>query len=159
MRRIDDFYRSRFEGEVGPAQLTRLLLRLQGALLANRMEAAKELGLSAGALFVLFILRAFHPDERITPRELREGTMMTSGGVTKVLHTLEDRGLVRRLPNPGDARSAFIGLTEEGERLVESLIPVVQARDRKLLLDPLTEEEAQELARLLGKLDAVGHAY
>jgi DNA-binding MarR family transcriptional regulator len=159
MKRIDDFYRSRFEGEVGAAQLTRLLLRLQHALLRNRMEVARESGLTNGAMFILFILRAYHPQDWVTPRELGEATMLSSGGVTKVLHALEDRGLVRRLQHPSDARSAIIGLTEAGVGLVESIMPVVEAKDRALLFDPLSKHEAVELIRLLSKLDGAAKVF
>jgi DNA-binding MarR family transcriptional regulator len=154
MKRIDAFYRSRLNGEIGAAQLTRLLLRIQHALLRNRMEVAKETGLSNGAMFTLFILRSYYPDDHITPKELGEATMMTSGGVTKVLHALADKGLVNRLQHPGDARSAMITLTEAGVQLVESILPIVEAKDRALLLDPLTTDDGIELTRLLRKLDA-----
>lgn len=154
MKRVDAFYRSRLNGEIGAALLTRLMLRIQHALLRNRMEVAREAGLTNGALFTLFILRSYYPDDHITPRELGEATMMTSGGVTKVLHALVDQGLVSRLQHPSDARSAMIGLTEAGMRLVENILPIVEAKDRALLLDPLTVEERVEFTRLLQKLDA-----
>jgi DNA-binding MarR family transcriptional regulator len=153
MQRIDAFYRERAEGRVGPAKMTRLMLRLQHALIRNRMEVAKEAGLTNGAMFALFILRAYHPDGSVTPGDLREATMMTSGGVTKVLHALEDRGLVTRTRSPEDARSAMLQLTDEGVELIESIMPIVEAKDRALLLDPLSTEEALELTRLLAKLD------
>ncbi len=159
MQRIDDFYRTRSEGDVGAAQITRLMLRLQHALIRNRLDVAKETGLTNGAMFALIILRAYHPDGSITPSDLREGTMMTSGGVTKVLHALEDRGLVSRLPHPGDARSSVLGLTETGVALIESIMPIVEAKDRTLLLDPLSPEESRELTRLLTKLDGLAGGF
>lgn len=159
MQRIDAFYRERAEGRVGPAKMTRLLLRLQHALIRNRMEVAKETGLTNGAMFALFILRAYHPEGSVTPSDLREATMMTSGGVTKVLHALEDRGLVIRTRSPDDARSARLQLTEDGVALIESIMPVVEAKDRTLLLEPLTTEEAREFTRLLAKLDAAAGSF
>lgn len=153
MQRVDAFYRSRAEGEVGAAQLTRLFLRLQHALIRNRLDVAKDAGLTNGAMFALFVLRAYHPDGSLTPSDLREATMMTSGGVTKVLHALEERGLATRSRHPEDARSTVLGLTEAGVALIETIMPVVDAKDRALLLDPLSPEEARELTRLLAKLE------
>jgi DNA-binding MarR family transcriptional regulator len=158
MKRIDDFYRGRFKGDVGAAQLTRLLMRLQHTLMRIRMEVAKDSGLTSGAMLILFILRAYHPEDWITPRELSDATMMSSGGVTKVLHSLEDRDLVRRLQHPSDARSTIIGLTEAGVALVESIMPVVESKDRVQLFDALTKDESMELFRLLSKLDAAASA-
>ena len=40
--------------------------------------------------------------------------------MTKVLATLEERGLVRRDPHPTDKRQAIVSLTDEGSALLES---------------------------------------
>ncbi len=63
-------------------------------------------------------------------RELAEhaGTdvMMTS----QVLRALQQRGLVERRTDPGDARVKRVQVTPEGVRLAEEAIPAVEAVDR-----------------------------
>ena len=154
IERIDAFFRVSREGQSDAGQITRLLFRLHHSMVRARAEIAREYDLTNAGLIALFMLRACYPDEAVRPSELGEATMLTSGGMTKVLHSLEDRGLVTRQPHPSDARSSMLVLSEAGLALVEEIMPVVGGRDRALLLDPLTDAETAELTRLLDKLDA-----
>lgn len=154
IERIDAFFQSRREGEFGTGQISRLLFRIHHGMVRSRADVAREYDLTNASLLALVMLRACYPDDPVTPSELGEATMLTSGGMTKVLHTLEHRGLLTRRHHPSDARSSMLVLSEAGVALVDEILPVVSKRDKALLLDPLTDEEAAELARLLGKLDA-----
>ena len=72
--------------------------------------------------------------------------------MTKVLATLEERGLVSREPHPDDKRQAIIAITEAGEAL---LIEERRSRDRwlSLRLATLTAEERDVLHRVVPILD------
>ena len=64
---------------------------------------------------------------------------------------LAKRGLIHATPDPADARLVLLDLTPEGRRLVEAMKErgaEVTART----LAPLTSEQAEMLARLLGKI-------
>lgn len=159
MERIDAFFRSRFKNGGGAPKITLLLLRLHHCMIRIRVEVAREHDLTVGALFTLMTLRAARPDDPITPGELREATLMTSGGMTKVLRSLEDRGLIVRRQHPTDARSTILALSDAGLALVDGILPALDQRDRALLVDPLTREEAGELMHLLEKLDAAAGAF
>jgi DNA-binding MarR family transcriptional regulator len=54
---------------------------------------------------------------RIT--ELARFVGLTQPGITTVVKSLEQRGLTRREPDPGDGRAVRIGLTERGRALIE----------------------------------------
>lgn len=61
------------------------------------------------------------------------------------------RGFVQREADPDDARRTRIALTEEGRRFARGM----RGQRREVLskaLESFTDEEAAELARLLGKL-------
>ncbi|MGP6177076.1 MarR family winged helix-turn-helix transcriptional regulator [Microbacterium sp. A196] len=61
------------------------------------------------------------------------------------------RGMVQREADPDDARRTRIALTEEGRRIGRG----IRGEQREVLskaLDSFTDDEARELARLLGKL-------
>jgi DNA-binding MarR family transcriptional regulator len=54
---------------------------------------------------------------RIT--ELARFVGLTQPGITTVVNSLEQRGLTRREPDPGDGRAVRIRLTERGRALIE----------------------------------------
>ena len=78
----------------------------------------------------------------MTPVQLNTILRQTSAGITKTITRIEDRGLVRRSPNPDDSRSVIIELTEKGVAEIERLcILVAQEQNKKLAW--LTDEQRQ----------------
>jgi DNA-binding MarR family transcriptional regulator len=72
--------------------------------------------------------------------------------MSKVLANLEERGLVRRDPHPGDRRQAILAITEAGTQLLDS---ERRARDAWLTrqLAALTAAERDLLRRVVPILD------
>jgi DNA-binding MarR family transcriptional regulator len=64
---------------------------------------------------------------------------------------LEERGLVRREPDPEDRRAAFAVLTQKGLSALRRAQRVHHATVRELYLDRLIEREQRQLARLFEK--------
>jgi DNA-binding MarR family transcriptional regulator len=56
------------------------------------------------------------PGRRLRMTELAQATMLSSGGMTRLIGRLEQRGLVRRDPDPDDARAFRASLTDAGRR-------------------------------------------
>ena len=73
--------------------------------------------------------------------------------VTKMLRRLENLGLVERRPDPADARSFRVYLTEKGRGLEDPVSLCWERAERRTLagLDP---SERRELGRLLTKVRA-----
>ena len=77
--------------------------------------------------------------------------MLSSAAMTNRLDRLEERGLVRRSPDPDDRRGVRITLTEEGLDLIEGAVEAhVEAEEG--LLGALSGEDRERLADLLRKL-------
>jgi DNA-binding MarR family transcriptional regulator len=74
-------------------------------------EALRPSGLG-GEEFALY--SAIRRDGGITPTELASLMALPATTVSSIVARLERRGHVRRAPNPGDARSYRIQLTEPG---------------------------------------------
>ncbi|WP_299846614.1 MarR family transcriptional regulator [uncultured Paracoccus sp.] len=110
-------------------------------------------GLQRGEFDVLATLRRAGAPFTLTPTDLYEATMMTSGGMTARLDRLEKRGLIARRPNPEDRRGTLVSLTEEGRVLVEAAV-VPHAANEARLLSVLSEEEREQLNALLRRLRA-----
>jgi DNA-binding MarR family transcriptional regulator len=124
--------------------------------LAHLLEPELDLvfadyGLVGGEFDVLAALRRSGPPYRLTPTSMRKALLLSSGGMTKRLAGLEDRGLVRREAEAGDGRVRAVTLTPEGRQLVDAVLPDHIANEERLLRD-LSTSERRELARLLEKL-------
>lgn len=110
-----------------------------------------EFGLTRESFDVLSSLRRSGSPYRLSPTQLYRELMRSSGAMTHRLAGLEQAGLVRRVPDPGDGRGLLVQLTRKGRALVDRVAPLHLENERRLLA-PLTTEEQRRLARLLRKL-------
>jgi DNA-binding MarR family transcriptional regulator len=101
---------------------------------------------------VLAGLRNSAPPHVLTPTELQRSLLITSGGLTKLLYQLEDRGLITRSVQEHDKRSKLVHLSKSGKKMVEQIMKALQKSDRELLDSALTEKEQEQLVKLLGKV-------
>lgn len=123
-----------------------------GALIGRRLDAfAARHGLDRGQGDVLFTLRRAGRPYRLSPTALAESLLVSSGTMTNRLDRLEQRGLIRRLPNPADRRALDIELTETARELVDRLIGEHVANEQQIL-EPLSESERRQLVRITRKL-------
>jgi DNA-binding MarR family transcriptional regulator len=143
-RELPDLDRSAF-AVVG--RISRLAVLLLEAL--EPVFADHEL--TGGEFDVLAALRRAGSPYRLTPSELSRGLIITSGGLTRRLHALEARGLIRRMPDPEDRRSTPVALTPSGKLLVEDVLTQHVLNEDRLLAG-LTEDERDRLAALLRTL-------
>ena len=86
----------------------------------------------------------------ITPGDIGERTLVSSGTVTGTLDQLEYRGWVRRLPNPDDRRSVLVEITDEGRAVADRLLPGIRQLEQAFL-SGLTATELATLMKLLAK--------
>lgn len=91
---------------------------------------------------------------RLAAGALSERLVQTTGGTTKTIHRLTDRGLVQRVVDPDDGRRVLIELTEAGAALSDQ---VVEALAEKVDAD-LAELDQAERADLLASLRALSIA-
>jgi DNA-binding MarR family transcriptional regulator len=110
-----------------------------------------EHGLTRSSWDVLAALRRVGEPYRLTPTELYQALMRSSGAITHTLHRLEYTGLVERQVNPEDGRSLYVALTPRGVQLTNTVGPVHLDNERRLL-SALTPDEQRTLAHLLRKL-------
>jgi DNA-binding MarR family transcriptional regulator len=87
----------------------------------------------------------------MTQRGLTAATVMDKVAVNRAVKVLEERGLVGRVPNPGDGRSHLLELTGEGRAIHAEVMPLARAIERELL-DGLAPGEEEALRRLLARM-------
>lgn len=108
-------------------------------------------GLQSGEFDVLATLRRSGVPFALTPTELYEATMVTSGAMTNRLDRLEKAGLITRGPHPQDRRGVIVQLTEGGRDLIDEAV-TAHVENEHQVLSVLTREEQDRLADLLAKL-------
>lgn len=96
------------------------------------------------------VLMALHDGTRSHGWLARELDVST-GAMTNRLDKLEERGLLRRIPDPEDRRGVLLELTGAGRSRLEDYINAGSSRDRELLAG-LTEADKRTLDHLLSKL-------
>ncbi|KII00523.1 MarR family transcriptional regulator [Streptomonospora alba] len=137
--------------DAGLASVLRVTVgRLARRLRAQRPDASVSLGQGA-ALFTL----ARHGE--MTPGELAEREKVQPPSMTRIVATLEERGLVRRIKHPEDQRRQLVSITEEGRNLVRA----DQRRREAWLaqrLKELTPEEKDTLRRAAEILDRLAES-
>ena len=87
----------------------------------------------------------------MTQRGLTAATVMDKVAVNRAVKVLEERGLIARVPNPGDGRSHLLALTAEGKAIHAEVMPLARATEADLL-DGLAPDEEALLRRLLSSL-------
>ena len=125
--------------------------RIAAALTPELTAVYAEFGLGEGEFDVLATLRRNGPPFALTPGELGDRTMVTSGAVSKRLDRLQARGLVERRASAADGRSRTVYLTAEGRDLIDRAMTAHAANEARLL-SALPARDRDALARLLGRL-------
>jgi DNA-binding MarR family transcriptional regulator len=128
-------------------RLTRVAQLINGRI----DELAAGYGVHRGEGDVLFTLRRSGPPFRLSPTRLAASLLVTSGTMTNRLDRLEQRGLIKRRPNPNDRRSLDIELTAEGRRLVDEAVTQHVANERAML-SVLSNRDRADLIRITRKL-------
>src|SRR6202022_348611 len=128
------------------------IYRLNDLARANTRRQTSRHGLSLTDTDVLAALRSAPPPHELSPTELYTAVLISSGGLTKVLHSLEHRGLIRRVADDKDRRSRRVRLTPAGRALAERAVAAVQASGDDLISRALSTGEMARLADLLRKL-------
>lgn len=134
------------------AQITLRIYRLRDIALHQASTSSAANGVSTSELDVLAALRATAPGTELRPSHLLESLVLTSGGLTKVLHGLERKGLIERTAQSADRRMRPIRLTAAGIAVVEAALGTILTHDSAILDAALTGDEQAALRALLDKL-------
>ena len=87
----------------------------------------------------------------LSPTELYDATLFSSGGMTKVLKKLEDRKLIEKIPSLNDKRSMLINLTNDGKNLIKECMDCI-AESKSKIFDILNEKEKENFKSTLAKI-------
>lgn len=139
-----------------PMALIGRLLRMSNRLVQEMGATFAKHGVTGASFDVLATLLRSGPPHALTPNQLLETMMVTSGTMTNRIDQLEKEGLVKRVQNPSDKRSVSIALTSKGEKLIDVTVTAHVETQKQLVSTYSTEERTQLNALLKTYLSRLG---
>ncbi len=136
---------------VGPVGVITRLQRLRTRFDDELAAVFARFDLSPADFSVIAALRRSGRPYTLGQSVLMARLKLTSGTVSIRLARLEAKGVVTRCPNAEDSRGVLVTMTELGQRLFDQVAPEHLANE-DVLLSALTDDEQDQLARLLRKL-------
>lgn len=137
--------------DFSPLEVLSRVARLSRHLDRARREAFRRSELEPWEWDVLSALRRAGDPFQLSPKQLLQQTLVSSGTMTNRIDRLVERRLVRREADPDDRRSVLVTLTDDGQMRVDAAITrLVDAES--LLLQALSRPDRERLASLLRKL-------
>lgn len=148
---LAQWQRERPDLDVSPMGIIGRMTRLAKHLERGIQETFSDFDLHIGEFDVLATLRRSGQPYQLSPTELFNTLMVSSGTMTHRIDRLEQAHLVRRIPDPDDRRGTLIQLTDKGFEVIEEAVTAHVANEHRLL-NGLEEAERRSLAQLLRKL-------
>lgn len=141
-----------------PMALIGRLLRVSHFMSQEMAKTFALYGLNGASFDVLATLLRAGPPHALSPNELLQTMMITSGTMTNRIDRLEKAGLVERVSSSEDKRSVSITLTRKGKTLTDDMMQAHVDKQRDLV-SKLKPAEQKQLNLLLKKyLQAVRQA-
>lgn len=150
-RIVGAWVRQRPDLDFSPLEVLSRVDRLSRHLDRARREAFRRSELEPWEWDVLSALRRAGEPYQLSPKQLLQQTLVSSGTMTNRIDRLVARRLVRRAGDPEDGRSILVSITDEGRIRVDAAITrLVDAESA--LLSVLPRSDRERLAALLRKL-------
>ena len=150
-RIVAAWHRERPDLDLAPMEVLSRVTRLAKRLDQVRREAFTTYGLDAWSFDVLAALRRAGDPYELSPGQLVQETLVTSGTMTNRVDRLVDAGFVARRPDPDDRRGVLVQLTAEGRTRVDAAFADLIAAERALLVGI----DAEDQGTLAGQLRRV----
>ena len=112
-----------------------------------------HLGVSASQARLLAVLH--YASGPIKPSAIATLLFQETQSITGIVHRVEERGWVRRLPNPSDRRAVGLELTDEGRKLTAEIVQISDELYKELFAEALTPAEQRQVEGGLRKVRAL----
>jgi len=127
------------------------LIRLRESVMREIDQRLREAGEISLDDYGVLITLVGQPERRLRMSALGARRLLTPSGITRAVMRLEERGLVRREPDPEDRRAAFAVLTKKGLAELRRAQRAHHAIVRELYLQRLNNRELAQLGKLFEK--------
>ncbi|MCX6435823.1 MAG: MarR family transcriptional regulator, partial [Actinobacteria bacterium] len=130
-RLIAAWKRERPDLDLSPLAVLSRITRIARHLDIARRDAFADL--ETWGFDVLAALRRAGAPHQLSPGQLMQETMVTSGTMTNRLDRLEELQLITREQDPDDGRGSLVTLTKSGVRAVDAALEGLLENERELL--------------------------
>lgn len=137
--------------DFSPLEVLSRMDRLSRHLDRARRDVFRRSDLEPWEWDVLSALRRAGAPFQLSPKQLLQQTLVSSGTMTNRIDRLVARRLVHREADPGDGRSVLVTLTDDGRTRVDAAITRLVDVEADLL-QALSRGDRDRLAGLLRKL-------
>jgi DNA-binding MarR family transcriptional regulator len=148
---LDQWSHQRPDLDVSTVGIIGRMSRLSRFLDHSIADLLARHGLNEPQFAVLAALRRAGAPHCLSPTDLYNSLLVSSGAMTNRLRRLEDAGLVKRVPDPRDGRSLLVALTGKGHKVIDEAVDAHTANEHRLLT-ALGPPDRAVLADLLRRL-------
>jgi DNA-binding MarR family transcriptional regulator len=138
--------------EQGREEAWRALITAHAAAVERIERGLLEAGLPPLGWYDVLLELSAAPGCRLRMHELARAVVLSRSGLTRLVDRLEKVDLLRREPDPEDGRGSFAVLTDEGAGMRERMWPVYAKGIAEHFGAHVTDEEAEVLSRVLGRV-------
>lgn len=131
-----------------PMALVGRIVRLSAQLTEQMGKTFARHGLNGASFDMLATLLRSGPPHALSPNQLLETMMVTSGTMTNRIDQLEKDDLVTRVKNANDKRSVLVQLTTKGRRIIDAAV-TDHVQTQAKLVGVVEQEERTALNGLL----------
>lgn len=135
------------DGRNMPLQM--LMMRSAHLLKYQTISLVERFDMNMGQAAILFILSRYG---NLTQRQLSGRAGITPPSMNVALRKMEEKGLVKKEPDPNDQRKTRIHLTDTGRSRIEDLKQLFR-KTEEIMLQDFREEEKLLLRRFLMQIE------
>lgn len=148
---LEQWNREHPEIDTLPMGVVGRIQRAAAALRPRLDDTHAKFGLLGESFDVLAALRRSGEPFQLTPTQLYEQLMLSSGAMTNRVDRLVEAALVERRPDPRDGRGSLVCLTAKGRKLIDRAVRQ-HVENESHLLSALTKKEQAQLSELLRRV-------
>lgn len=148
---VSQWRRERPDVDVSGMEVIGRLTRVVGEIRPRLNEVFTRHDLESWEFDMLATLVRTGSPHQLTPGQLLDAMMITSGAMTNRIDRLVQRGYVQRAKNPNDGRQVLVTLTDAGRDKVDAALAEHAANELSMLetLDAAQRAQLIELLQLL----------
>ncbi len=148
---IADWKRERPELDASAMEIVGRIMQLGKVLEKRASRALQSTNIYYTDLDVLATLRRTGEPYKLSPSQLCQSVVITSGAMTAVLDRLEKIGLLFRTPDPKDGRVKMAVLTKNGKNVIDKAI-AIRFDEASSAIEAFEMIEKKQLSQLLKKM-------
>ena len=150
-RLVTEWNQERPELDVKAMHIVGRIIKLGKSLEKRASKVLENSGIHYTDLDVLATIRRSGEPYELTPKELMNSVLITSGAMTALLDRLTKLELIYRAPDKKDGRIKLAGLTEKGITVIDKAIEI-RFKEANLSVEIFNEKEFSIMSDLLKKL-------